>query len=197
MERAEQPSSPRPVLLSFYPEVAAGIASGDIPCEFRKRRSGHETGTRVLMYASGKVRAFSGAYTAGTVFAYDSLGDLARGVYEAEEARHGERISNPRWLMAVFEAVPSGWAFEITDRVAFDPPLPLSPLPDGTKVKPPQGFQYLDLDNQLTSASGRVRRSRAGREVALRRSPDADSHFYCAPRTPVFPGTVWTPDLDV
>lgn len=147
MSPAEHQAAPRPVLLSFYPDVAAGIASGKIPWEFRKRRSGHETGTRVLMYASGKVRAFSGAYTAGTVFAYDSLGALAQGIHVSEMARFGRCDISAAWVRAVFEAVPNGWAFEVTEPVAFDPPLPLDLLPDGTKVKPPQGFQYLDLEN--------------------------------------------------
>lgn len=147
MEPSEQNTALRPVLLSFYPEVAEGIASGEIPWEFRKRRSGHETGTRVLMYVSGKVRAFTGAYTAGTVFAFDSLGELAEGIRASEMARHGECAISAAWVRAVFEAVPSGWAFEVTEPIAFDPPLRLGLLPDGTKVKPPQGFQYLDLEN--------------------------------------------------
>jgi predicted transcriptional regulator len=136
------------VLLSFHPEVAEGVANGSIPWEFRKRRSGHETGTRVLMYASGKVRAIVGAYTAGTVFEYDSLDDLKAGIARVEEEGRSEYIIRPEWLEeSLYPALPHGFAFEVTRPRAFDPPLELGRTPEGKKVKGPQGFQYLDLAN--------------------------------------------------
>lgn len=148
MEPAEQLSSPRPVLLSFHPEVAHGVARGDVPWEFRKRRSGHERGTRVLMYASGKVRAVVGAYTAGTVFEYDTFAALRDGIHASETARFGTDEIDYRMLASdIYPALPRGWAFDILEPCAFDPPLELGRTPEGKKVKGPQGFQYLDLGN--------------------------------------------------
>jgi predicted transcriptional regulator len=139
---------PRPVLLSFHPEVAEGVARGIIPWEYRKRRSGHERGTRVLMYASGKVRAIVGAYTAGTVFEYDSLATLTEGIARAEEKSRSEYVASPEWLTeSLYPALPHGFAFEVTQPCAFDPPLELGRTLEGKKVKGPQGFQYLDLSN--------------------------------------------------
>jgi predicted transcriptional regulator len=148
MEPAEQLSSPRPVLLSFDPEVAYGVAHGEIPWEFRKRRSGHERGTRVLMYASGKVRAIVGAYTAGTVFEYGSLAALKQGIHASEMARFGRDDMDYEWIEgALYPALPQGFAFDVLEPCAFDPPLELGRTPEGKKIKGPQGFQYLDLGN--------------------------------------------------
>jgi predicted transcriptional regulator len=141
----EPRAAPRPVLMSFYPDVAAGIASGEIAWEFRRRRSGHAPGTRVLMYASGRVRAIAGAYTAGTVFAYDSLAALKEGVHDSEMARFGDDGISEKWLEQIFTHLPSGWAFEVCAPCTCEPPIPLGTTPEGKRVKGPQGFQYLDL----------------------------------------------------
>ena len=144
---------PRTVLLSFYPDVAAGIATGRIPWEFRRRRSGHETGTRVLMYSSAPVAAFTGAYTCGAVFAYDSLEELRAGVHAAERARYAPDAPTPGWLERLDEwlerihaGLPQGHAFEACSPRLYTPPIPLGPREDGRAAKPPQGFQYLDLE---------------------------------------------------
>jgi len=140
--------APRPVLLSFHPEVAEGVANGSIPWEFRKKRSGHESGTRVLMYASGKVRAIVGAYTTGTVFEYNTLATLKEGIHASELARFGRDDIDYEWIeRALYPALPQGFAFDVLEPRAFNPPLELGRTPEGKKVKGPQGFQYLDLGN--------------------------------------------------
>jgi predicted transcriptional regulator len=127
--------------MSFWPQVAELLVRGEIPWEFRRRRSGCEPGTRVLIYASKEIRAVTGIYTVGEVFAYDSCEAMT-----ARIASLGYDL-NPDWLAESFEYVPEGHAFEVLD------PLPLPSLAlgydaDGKKVKGPQGFQYLDLGNQ-------------------------------------------------
>jgi len=128
------------VLVSFHPWLARDILAERIPWEFRKRRSGHETGTQVLMYASGKVRAVVGAYTAGTVFEYQSLAALKEGVHRSEMARFGEDDVYEEWLEEIFKHLPQGWAFEICEPRAFIPRLVLGYTVDGKKVKGPHGF---------------------------------------------------------
>jgi predicted transcriptional regulator len=156
--------APRPVLLSFHSETAAGIATGTIPWEFRRRRSGHEPGARVLMYSSAPVRAFSGAYTAGTVFAYDSLAALKEGVHASEMARFGHDGIDERWLEHIFAHLPVGHAFEVCEPRAFEPPIPLGPQVDGSPTKPPQGFQYLDLSRPEHAALWKAVQAQEGSE---------------------------------
>jgi predicted transcriptional regulator len=147
MEPSDQRVTPRPVLVSFDPSVARDILAEKIPWEFRQRRSGHEPGTEVLMYATGEVRAVVGAYTAGTVFEYKSLAFLNEGVHRSEMARFGEDGVCEEWLAETFKRLPHGWAFEICEPRAFIPRLVLGRTADGKKVKGPPSFQYLDLQN--------------------------------------------------
>jgi predicted transcriptional regulator len=145
--------APRPVLLSFHPKVAEAVATEGVPWEFRRRPSGHERGTRVLMYSSAPVRAFTGAYTCGAAFAYDSLESLRAGVWAAERKRYAPQGVPPEWartldewLGRIHKGLPVGHAFEIREPVLFETPIPLGPREDGHAAKPPQGFQYLDLE---------------------------------------------------
>ncbi len=147
MAPSDQHISPRPVLLSFHPWVARDILAEIIPWDFCKRRSGQETGTQVLMYASGEVRAVVGTYKAGTVFEYQSFPALKEGVHRSEMARFGEDEINEEWLEEIFKHLPRGWAVEICEPRAFVPSLALGHTADGKKVKGPPGFQYLDLGN--------------------------------------------------
>jgi predicted transcriptional regulator len=147
MAPSDQQITPRPVLVSFHSWVARDILAEIIPWDFCKKRSGHETGTQVLMYASGKERAVVGTYTAGTVFEYESLVALKEGVHRSEMARFGEDEINEEWLGGIFEHVPHGWAIEICEPRAFTPQLVLGHTADGKKVKGTPGFQYLDLEN--------------------------------------------------
>jgi predicted transcriptional regulator len=147
MAPSNQPVAPRPVLVSFHPWVARDILAEIIPWDFCKRRSGHETGTQVLMYASGKERTVVGTYTAGTVFEYQSLPALKESVHRSEIARFGEDEINEEWLEEIFEHLPHGWAIEICKPRPLIPRLALGRTADGKKMKGPHGFQYLDLRN--------------------------------------------------
>lgn len=147
MAPSDQPVTPRPVLVSFQPWVTEGVLAEIIPWDFCTRRSGQEAGTQVLMYASGKVRAVVGTYTAGTVFEYRSLAVLKEGVHRSEMARFDEDEINEEWLEEIFKNLPRGWAIEICEPRAFVPALALGDTSDGKKVKGPPGFQYLDLEN--------------------------------------------------
>lgn len=134
------------MLVSFRLSVARDILAEKIPWEFRQGRSGHETGTDVLMYVSGEVPAVVGAYRAGTVFEYRSLATLKQGVHRSEMARFGEDGIYEEWLEAIFEHVPRGWALEICEPRAFVPGV-LGHTADAMKVNGPQGFEYLDPEN--------------------------------------------------
>lgn len=145
--------TPRPVLLSFHPKVAEAVATEGVPWEFRRRPSGHEPGTRVLMYSSAPVATFTGAYTCGAAFAYDSLESLRAGVWAAERVRYAPQeppaewtARLDEWLARIHAGLPIGHAFEICEPVLFETPIPLGPWEDGRPSKPPQGFQYLDLE---------------------------------------------------
>jgi predicted transcriptional regulator len=147
MAPSDQHVAPCPVLVSFDYWGARRILAEIVPWEFRRRRSGHETGTQVLMYASGEVRAVVGAYTAGTVFEYRSLAALKEGVHRSEMARFGENEINEEWLEEVFKHLPRGWAVDICEPRAFVPSLTLGDTATSKTVKGPHGFQYLDLEN--------------------------------------------------
>jgi predicted transcriptional regulator len=147
MEPSDQHVEPRPVLLSFEYWAARRILAEIIPWEFRKGRSGHETGAQVLMCVSGELPAVVGTYTAGTVFEYESLAALKEGVHRSEMARFGEDEIGEEWVEEIFKGQPQGWAIEICEPRAFTPRLVLGHTADGKKVKGPQGFQYLDLEN--------------------------------------------------
>lgn len=147
MAPSVQQVTPRPVLVSFRPWVARDILAEIIPWDFCKRRSGQEAGTQVLMYASGKVRAVVGTYTAGTVFEYRSLAGLKEGVHRSEMARFDEDDINEEWLEEIFKNLPYGWAIEICEARAFSPHLDLGQTAEGKKVKGPPGFEYLHPEN--------------------------------------------------
>jgi hypothetical protein len=147
MAPSDQHVAPRPVLVSFDYWGARRILAEIIPWEFRRRRSGHETGTQVLMCASGNELEIVGTYTAGTVFEYRSLAALKEGVHRSEMARFGKDEIGEEWVEEVFKWQPRGWAFDICDPRAFIPSLVLGRTEDGKTVKRPQGFQYLDLEN--------------------------------------------------
>ncbi len=144
---AKHPVDPKPVILSCLPWVAEGITGGSIPWEFRKRRSGHEPGTRVFTYASGKVRGIIGTYLVGTVFAYETLAQLVEGIRASEMARYDQDGINQDWLKDIYDYLPAGWAFEILNAERFEIPLSLGLRLDGSKARGPQGFQYLDFTN--------------------------------------------------
>jgi hypothetical protein len=146
MAPSDQHAAPRPVLVSFDHWGARRILAEIIPWEFRRRRSGHETGAQVLMCASGE-ELIVGTYTAGTVFEYRSLAALKEGVHRSEMARFGKDEIGEEWVEEVFKCLPRGWAFDICDPRAFIPSLVMGHTADGKKVKGPRGFQYLDLGN--------------------------------------------------
>ncbi len=148
MARSDQHAAPRPVLVSFDYWGARRILAEIVPWEFRRRRSGHETGTQVLMCASGSEELeIVGTYTAGTVFEYRSLATLKEGVHRSEMARFGEDDVYEEWLEDVFKQMPRGWAFEICEPRAFVPRLVLGHTADDKKVNGRHGFEYLDLEN--------------------------------------------------
>ncbi len=147
MAPSDQHVSPRPVLVSFGYLEARRILAEIIPWEFRRRRSAHEIGTQVLMCASGEELEIVGTYTAGTVFEYWGLATLKEGVHRSEMARFGEDGIQEEWLEDIFKQMPRGWAFEICEPRAFVPRLVLGHTANGSKVKCPDGFEYLDLEN--------------------------------------------------
>jgi hypothetical protein len=148
MAPSDQHVAPCPVLVNFAYWGARRILAEIIPWDFSRRRSGHETGTQVLMCASGEELEIVGTYTAGTVFEYRSLATLKEGVHQSEMARFGMDEINEEWLERTFKHVPRVWAVEICEPRAFIPRLVLGHAADGKKkVKGPDGVQYLDLEN--------------------------------------------------
>jgi len=138
---AGQGAVPRPVMMSFWPNVARALLRDGMPLEFRKRRNGCEEGTRVLVYASKEVGGVVGSYTVGKVVAYESIDDLATKLNAM-----GYDIQRPN-LDQYLVGVESGFAHEVIDPQVIETPLRLGVNAEGKKIKGPQGFQYVDPEN--------------------------------------------------
>ena len=132
---------PRPVMMSFWPQVARALLRDGMPLEFRKRRNGCEEGTRVLVYASKEVGGVVGSYTVGKVIPYENLDEL-----EMKLQTLGYDIQRPN-LDKYLVGTESGFAHEVIDPQVIETPLKLGVDANGKKIKGPQGFQYVDPEN--------------------------------------------------
>jgi len=139
-KQASAPAStfPKPVLMSFQPEWADSVLRKGTQFELRRSRCGCQTGTKVLVYTSGKVKAITGAFTVGRVLS-GSLDDL----YAQVAGKCGVDASG---FYGYLQGLETAYAIEVLDP-RLTKPVELGYEDNGKRVRGPMSFQYLDVDN--------------------------------------------------
>lgn len=123
------------VLLSLRPRFAEAILAGHKTAELRRVAPTLQPGGRIVLYASGPVRAVVG--TARVI-------ETEQGTPEAIWHRAGEHAQVSRdEYDAYFHSAPSASALWITGPVRLDNPIPLDHLRRHERFQPPQNYRYL------------------------------------------------------
>ena len=139
------------VLISILPKWADQILSGAKKWEYRRVAINAEKGSKLILYASGKLHAIVGEATIEKV--------LIEPVDLLIQHTAKEVPETPDELKKTFAGKKIGCAIKVKDPIRYSTPLSLSMIrKEIPNFKPPQSFYYLSDDAPLMYLLAKVKR---------------------------------------
>jgi len=132
--------------MSIKPKYAYKILRGEKKFELRKRGDGIDHGTRVIIYASSKVKAIIGEFNVGKIYKkpIENLWNLVKdhaGITKEEFDNY-------------FKKYDYGYAIEVLDPITYDNPISLETIREELnepKWNPPVSYCRIDEKHLLIS----------------------------------------------
>ena len=139
------------ILISILPKWADQILSGTKKWEYRRVAINAEKGSKLILYASGKLHAIVGEATIEKV--------LIEPVDLLIQHTAKEVPETPDELKKSFTGKKIGCAIKVKDPIRYSTPLSLSMIHEEIpNFKPPQSFYYLSDDAPLMHLLAKVKR---------------------------------------
>jgi predicted transcriptional regulator len=139
------------VLISILPKWADQILSGTKKWEYRRVVINAEKGSKLILYASGKLHAIVGEATIEKVL----IGSVDLLIQHTAK----EVLETSDELKKAFAGKKIGCAIKVEDPIRYSTPLSLSMIrKEIPNFKPPQSFYYILDDSPLMRLLTKVKR---------------------------------------
>jgi predicted transcriptional regulator len=132
--------------MSIKPKYAYKILKGEKKYELRKKFDKINYGTKVIIYATSKVKAIIGEFKAGKIYKMP-VKDLWNFVKDHAGITK-EEFDN------YFKGSEYGYAMEVLDPITYDTPIPLTTIREELnepKWMPPFSYYHIDERHPLVS----------------------------------------------